>query len=159
MNRLLQWYQGRNEREQRMVLWGALAAAVLLVVAALLPLQRAVTAGEKRLSTKQQDLAWLQVAAPQLAALGDARPGGRGESLVVLADRVARQTGIANSLTGSQPSGDGGLRVRIEKVSFDALATWLGQLVQQYGVRIENASIDALPAPGIVNATLVLRST
>jgi len=158
MSKLLQWYQGLAEREQRMVLGGALAAGVLLVLALLLPLQRAVTAGEQRLLGKQQDLAWLQAAAPQLAALGNAPPRSSGESLVVLADRVARQTGIAGSLTGSQPSGDGGLRVRVEKVAFDALAAWLGQLVQQHGVRIENASIDALPAPGTVNATLVLRS-
>jgi len=157
MNRLLDWYRRLSSREQRLVLWGAAATTVLLILAVLLPLQRAVSAGEERLRSKQQDLAWLQVAAPQLAAMGEAGRGASDESLVVLADRVARQTGIAGSLTGSQPSGDGGLRVRVEKVSFDALTAWLGQLALQYGVRIENASIDGLPAPGTVNATLVLR--
>jgi type II secretory pathway component PulM len=70
---------------------------------------------------------------------------------------VARETGVAQALTGSQSSGNGGLRVRAEKAGFDALVAFLGALSTQYGVSIENASIESVGTAGIVNATLVLR--
>jgi len=159
MNALHQWYESLAERERRFVSIGMVVAVAVLLLALLVPLHRSVTAAEQRVAGKRRDLVWLQAVAPQVAAAGTSAgaAGGDNESLVVLADRVAQATGIARSLTGSQPSGNGGLRVRVEKAPFDALATWLGQLNQQHGVRVETANIDALPAPGLVNATIVLR--
>jgi type II secretory pathway component PulM len=78
--------------------------------------------------------------------------------LVALVDRTARDGGIGKSLVGSQPSGNGGLNVRFEQASFDALVAWLSQLGERYGVHAESATIDAAGMPGIVNATLVLRA-
>jgi general secretion pathway protein M len=160
MNALRHWYETLAPRERRFILSGAAATLLLLLLALLLPLNRSVAAAERRLQQKRADLAWLEAMAPQLATLGATRPApaANDESLVVLADRVARATSIERSLTGSQPSGDGGLRVRLEKVPFDALAAWMGQLAQQHGVRVENASIEATAAPGQVNATIVLRA-
>ena len=127
-------------------------------VSLLLTLHRSVTASELRVTQKRQDIAWLQSMAPQLA--GRRPPAARGnESLVSLTARVAQQSGIVKSMAGSQASGNGGLRVRMEKVSFDALALWLGQLSDQYQVGIESATIDAADAAGLVNATIVLRRT
>jgi type II secretory pathway component PulM len=79
------------------------------------------------------------------------------ESLVVLVDRIAREAGIARSLAGSQPSGDGSLAVRLEQVPFDALAGWAGALVQRYGVHIASATVEGAGAGGLVNASFVLR--
>lgn len=159
MNALQQWYRGLAERERRFVLIGTMVAVAVLLVVLLVPLHRGVTAAEQRVAGKRRDLVWLQAVAPQMAVANSSAgaAGGNNESLVVLADRVAQATGIARSLTGSQPSGNGGLRVRVEKAPFDALAAWLGQLNQQHGVGVETASIDALAAPGLVNATIVLR--
>ncbi len=79
------------------------------------------------------------------------------ESLITLIDRVARETGVAQSLTGSQSSGNGGLRVRAEKAGFDALVAFLGTLATQHAVIIDSAVIESTGTVGIVNATLVLR--
>jgi general secretion pathway protein M len=159
MNAIRQWFTGLADRERLFVLAGVCAAALVLLLSLLLPLNRAASAAQQRVADKRRDLVWLQAVAPQVASAAEASPapGESNESLVVLADRVAQATGIARSLTGSQPSGNGGLRVRLEKAPFDALATWLGQLSQQYGVGVETASVDALPVPGLVNATIVLR--
>ncbi len=159
MNAVREWFLGLAARERLFVLAGACAVAFSVILLLLLPLNRAASAAQQRVVDKQRDLAWLQAVAPQVASAAPASSaaGETNESLVVLADRVAQATGIARSLTGSQPSGNGGLRVRLEKAPFDALATWLGQLSQQYGVGVETASVDALPAPGLVNATIVLR--
>jgi type II secretory pathway component PulM len=156
MNALLTWYQGREAREQRMLLIGAIAVPLILLVFALTALQRSSVAAELRLQSRQQDLAWLRANAAQFSTLPV--PGARGnESLVTLIDRVARETGMAQSLTGSQSSGNGGLRVRAEKAGFDALVAFLGALSTQHAVIIDSATVESSGAAGIVNATLVLR--
>ena len=154
----MDWYRARNEREQRILRWGAVAAAVLLVLALVLPLQRAVSAARARVETKQQDLEWLQRAAPMLAGAASlAPPPDSQESLVVLIDRSARESGLAQSVTGSQPSGQGGQRVQFEKADFNLLVAWLARLTSQHGLQVESASFDSTAEAGIVNAAVVIR--
>jgi general secretion pathway protein M len=78
-----------------------------------------------------------------------------GESLVVVVDRTAREAGLGTALRDQSPSGNSGLRLRLEAAPFDTLVTWLANLQQQHGVGIEAATIDAA-GPGLVNATLSL---
>lgn len=156
---LLTWFRGLAQREQRAVLIGLVACAALLLLAVLLPFERRVAQSERTVQTKQADLLWLKSVAPQLASLKNtAAATTRGESLVVLADRVARETGIARSLTGSQPIGNGDLSVRMEHVAFDSLVNWAGELVQHHGVHIVSATIDGSANAGAVGATFVLRA-
>ena len=158
MASLKSWFQGLAEREQRMVWIGFAACVALLLLAVLLPFERRVTHLAQQVQGKQADLVWLKSVAPQLTALRSASSGSSGESLVVLADRVARETGIARSLTGSQPSGNGDLSVRLEQVAFDSLVSWASELVQQHQVRVISASIDSSATAGTVSATFLLRA-
>jgi general secretion pathway protein M len=157
MGALRAWFAALAPREQRTLRIGAVAVVVVLLFGALLPFERRVNTAQQRVSTKQSDLAWLQSMGPQLAQLRATLPIASHESLVVLVDRIARETGIARSVAGSQPSGDGSLSVRIEQVPFDALAGWAGALVQRYGVHITSASVEGAAAGGLVNASFVLR--
>jgi len=158
MAALRAWFAGLAPREQRIVLIGAVVAGCVLLLGALLPLERKVAAAKEELAGKQADLAWIRSVAPRLASLRSPVAHGGGESLVVLADRVARQAGIARSLTGSQPGGDGTLSVRLEQVSFDALTSWMATLLQQYGTRVFSSTIERTATAGVVSATVVLRS-
>jgi general secretion pathway protein M len=146
-----------NERERRLVIIGAVAAVLLLVIGVVIPLQRSVNVAAERIERKRDDLGWLRSMAPQLGTLRLSTPQPLHESLVVLVDRTARESGLGKSLVGSQPSGNGGLNVHFEQVPFDSLVTWLSQLGERYGVHAESATIDAGSSPGTVNATLVLR--
>jgi type II secretory pathway component PulM len=156
MAALRAWFVSLARREQRFVLAGAAACLVLLLMATWLPFEHRLTQLQQRVQTKQADLVWLQSVAPQLQALRSAAPAAGGESLVALADSVARSSGIARALS-SQPGGDGTLSVRLEQVAFDALLSWAGELVQHHGVRVVSASIDGGANPGLVSATIVLR--
>jgi len=158
MERLQQFLQQLQPRERRLVLFGAIAAVLLLIIATVLPLQRNVTALEQRVERKRDDLQWLRSMAPQLAGLQSSAPPPLRESLVVLVDRTARESGLAKSLVGSQPSGDGGLNVRLDQTPFDTLVVWLSQLRERYGVRVDSATIDAGKGSGNVTATLVLHA-
>jgi general secretion pathway protein M len=158
IERVAQYLQRLQPRERRMVLFGALAALLLIIVATVLPLQRSVAAVEQRVERKRDDLQWLRSMAPQLAGLQVGTPPPLRESLVVLVDRTARDSGLAKSLAGSQPSGDGGLNVRLDQTPFDTLVAWLSQLRERYGVRVDAATIDAGKDIGNVTATLVLHA-
>jgi general secretion pathway protein M len=153
------WYANLAERERRMVTFGAAAAAILLVLAIVLPLNRNITQARQRVITKQADLAFIQGAVPQLSAAGPgAGAGATGESLVVLIDSSARESGLGKSLSSSQPTGDKGLRIRLDNVAFDALVAWLARLSQSHGVRVESAEIESAGDAGLVNAGLVLKA-
>jgi general secretion pathway protein M len=156
MTRLAAWFTALSERERRMVLLGGVAAALIVLLGGILPLQHAASAAAQRVERKRGDVAFLQAIGPQLAGLRSAPPL-RG-SLVVVVDRSAREMGLGHALTGSQPSGDGGLRVTFEQTSFDTLVNWLAQLSERYGVRVDSAVIERGNTTGIVNANLVLRA-
>ena len=159
MNAITAWYQAQNSREQRMVLFGAVAAALLLVLAVFMPLDRNVSRTHTRVARKQADLAWMQAAAPALAAAGPAiaAPTSQGALIVVVASS-ARESGLGNALSSTEPNGQGALRVRLDRAPFDGMVTWLYRLSQQNGIHVDSASIDAANAPGLVNASLVLRT-
>ena len=76
--------------------------------------------------------------------------------MIVLIDRTGREAGLGGAIRDQSPSGEHGLRLRLEAASFDALVAWLGNLQQQYGVKVEAATVDAAAAPGLVNASLTL---
>ncbi|GAC1458573.1 MAG: hypothetical protein PVS2B3_10950 [Steroidobacteraceae bacterium] len=145
-------------RQQRLLVGGAALAVVLFIVAVLVPLDHSVAGAQQRLAKKRADLSWMQGVAPELAT-APAPPSDSGESLLVIIDRSARESGLAGTLTGSEPGTTGGtLAVRLQKAPFDTRVAWLARLAQQNGVVVESATIDGAGAPGLVNAAVVLRS-
>jgi general secretion pathway protein M len=158
IERWQQYVQQRTPRERGILLGGSVLAVILLIIAIVLPLQHSVSATESRISKKRDDLVWIRSVAPQLGSLQNARRPSLNESLVVLVDRTTRESGLARSLVASQPSGDGGLSVRFDKLPFDSLVGWLSQLHQQYGVRVDSATVDLANEVGTVTATLVLHA-
>jgi len=155
MSALLAWYRGREPREQRILLAGGIAVLAIVLLGTWLALHARLAAANERLAGKRADLAWLQAQAPVLAArpAGPVRPE---ESLIVIIDRVARESGIGAALGPSQQSGAAGYRVRLDKAPFDGMVSFLNQLSAAYGVVIESANVDLTENSGIVNATLVL---
>jgi general secretion pathway protein M len=151
---LQQWYASLAERERRTVLYGGIAAVVLLLVGGIWKLGAAVGAAEARVETKRADLAWMQAVAPRLRAMPAQRPD---EPLPLLVDRTAREAGLGGALSGSDPAGPGALRVRLQGASFDQMIVWLGRLQQERGIVVDSASVDATESEGLVNASLVLR--
>ena len=146
-----------SERERRMVLFGGIAVVALLIFGVVVPLDSKVSQAQHRIAQKTSDLAWMRQNAPELAAAGPIRVPS-GESLLAIADRSARESNLGSSIAGSDPSGTGGLRMRLEKAPFDTLIAWLARLSEQNGVRVESATIDGSGTPGTVNAAIVLHT-
>jgi general secretion pathway protein M len=160
MQSLKQWFEGLQPRERIIILAGSiLVLLVAIYILALAPFYAAVGSRAERVAQKEADLAWMRSVAGELQALNASQPmsaAATGESLVVLIDRAARECGLASALTGQTPSGDSGIRVRLEAAEFDKLMVCLGTLQQAHAVTIESATIDRAAQPGLVNASLVL---
>jgi general secretion pathway protein M len=150
-------FAARPERERRLVLGGLALAAVILIFGVVIPLDRSVAHAHDRLAGKRADLTWMQSVAPELATAA-APPAATGESLLVIIDRSARESGLAGALASSEPAGPGSLSVRLAKAPFDTLVGWLGRLAQQNGVSVESATIEKTDTPGLVSAAIVLHS-
>jgi type II secretory pathway component PulM len=152
-------YESLSERERRMAVIGGVCAALILVFGIILPLDRSVAKAQARVLAKQADLAWMRGVTPELIAAGAGpAPLTAERSMLVVVDRAAREAGLGTSLTSSEPSGAGGLSVRLEKAPFDALIAWLARLSEQEGIRVDSATMDIAGQPGIVNAGIVLHS-
>ena len=156
---LVQWFGSLSPRDQRILRLGSAAALVIVLLLLFLPLQRALSGMEDRVEKKQADLNWMRSAAPSALSAG---PGpatlATSESLVVLIDQSARESGLGKALAGSQPSGSGAQRVQLNMADFNLLVAWISRLSGQHGVRVESASISSASEPGMVTATLVLRA-
>jgi general secretion pathway protein M len=161
LQKLRSWLAGLSERERRMVTWGGAGAAVLLVFGAVVvPLYAAAGRSEQRVEQKRQDLEWMRGVAGELRAAGPAgEAAAAGQSLVVIVDQSARAAGLGGVLTGTQPSGTGGVRVRLEGAAFDTVVAWLANLRQQYGLGIESATVDRGAQSGIVNVSVILKGS
>ena len=83
-----------------------------------MPLDRSVARERAKLTQKRADLAWMQSVAPELRDAPQP-PAASGESLLVIIDRSARESGLASALAGSEPGAAGSLSVRLEKAPFD----------------------------------------
>lgn len=157
MQRFRKWYQGLAEREQRFVLFGGIGAILVVLAAVILPLNGSISQARQRVAAKQVDLAFIQNAMPQLQAAGPGVSAATADTIVVLIDTSARESGLGKSLSSSQPTGDGGVRLRLDRAPFDGIVAWLARLSQQHGVRVESAEVEAAGEPGLVNAGLVLK--
>lgn len=160
MQKLKDWFFSLQPRERMLVLIGGVAVLIVAIyVLALGPFYAAVNARAERVAKKEGDLAWMRSVGGEVMALNASSPTApapSNESLVVLIDRSARECGLGSALTGQTPSGDNGIRVRLEQAEFDKLIVCLGGLQQAHSVTIRSANIDRTAKPGFVNASLEL---
>ena len=152
--RLEDWYGALAPREQLIVRLGALVAALLVILALVLQLHAALGRFESRLAAKRADLAYITSVLPELRSMPT--PQGAGQSVVTVIDQTTRDAGLGANLRGADPSGMGGVRVRLEGAAFDALVPWLLRVQREHALRVQSATLERTDAPGRVNANLTL---
>jgi type II secretory pathway component PulM len=155
----LRSFESLDEREKRVAIIGGAVIVLILIFGVILPLDRSVARTHERVVSKQADLVWMRGVTPELIAAGPAPATPTSQrSMLVVVDGAAREAGLGTALTSSEPSGAGGLQVRLEKAPFDAVVAWLARLSEQDGIRVESATMDSAGPAGIVNAGVVLHT-
>ncbi len=153
MERVERAYAGLQPREQLLVRVGAILLGVLLVIGLPVRLHTVAQAATARVAAKQADLAYLQSVLPLLASAPAVQDG---VPLVSVVDASTRDVGLAAELRGTEPSGNDALRVRFEGASFAQLTNWFVQLSQNYGVSIDQATLERTDTPGRINASIMI---
>lgn len=105
------------------------------------------------MDANQAALRRLSGAAAEPSAANVDRPEN-GRALMALVTRSAGESGLV--LQRFEPSGEGAIRVWLEKVPFGQVAGWLETLNTTNGVQIDQASMDRQDEPGLVSVRLTL---
>lgn len=154
------WFDSLAPRERLLVATGGVLVVILLFWAIILaPLSSKVRQLSERVEGKKSTLAWMSAAAAEITSAGAvaASAGNPDQSLVVVIDRTARQSGLGETITRNQPVGDDGIRVRMEGAGFDTVTQWLGQLQTAHGLSLEAATFERGSVNGTVTASITLR--
>lgn len=153
IDRLQTAYADLQPREQVFVRVGAIALALLVCVGLPMRLHGLAQKAVARVAAKRADLAYVQSVIPVLASAPQVQDG---VPLVNVVDATTREAGLAAALKGTEPSGNDSLRVRFDGASFEQLANWFVHLSRDYGVSVQQATLERTDAPGRVNASVVL---
>lgn len=149
------FWAARSPRERTILATGAtLLAVLLLAVFAWLPLERSRTRLAAEVPALSASVATMERQAAEVA---------RVRSLPAVAASAAAPTSaiataLGTRLPGVQASAVDDKRVRLTgaDVAYGALLEAIASAQGSYGMRVENARIDALPAAGRVRAELLL---
>lgn len=156
-----EWFESLSQRERYVVMAGGVLVSFILFWSLILnPVYSGVTRMSQQVESKRALVGWMQSAAAEIKAAGNVTGGGQSadnQSLVVVIARSARESGLEKALNQNQPIGEDGIRVRLERASFDTIASWLASLQAGNGLSLESANFERSTTPGMVNASIVLR--
>jgi len=156
-NELAQRWNGLSADTRRLTALGTVSIAVLLFYTALwLPLQRDLARLHADVPRETEALTWMRAQAPTIKALR-ARMSTSAGPLRATLEQSATSHGVRTYITRLDADASNGARVTLEQVPFNMLVTWVSALQAAQGLGIDDATIDAQPASGLVNATLRLR--
>lgn len=149
------FWASRSPRDRRLItIAGAGAAAILLVAFGWLPLERT----RARLGGAVPDQA-LVLAAMEQQATEVSRIRSLPAVVAAAATPAATAaTALATRLPGAQAAALDDKRIRLTgaDVPYGGLLETIAGAQSGYGLRVDSARIDALPAPGRVRAEIVL---
>lgn len=159
--RYIEWWQRLDVRERRiLIIGGVIVAALLFYALVWAPLQRDLVRLRASVPQDRAKLQLMRVQAAQIAQLRARAPASNrvGGNVLTALEQTANTRGIRRSIVRLEPEGAGGARVLMDEADFNQLLVWLSDL-QEQGIRVEQASLQKKPTPGMVSARLLLRGS
>lgn len=149
-------YEVATPREQLAVkVLGGFFALLLVLVVIVAPLHRYHSEARADYRQQTETLAWMQANRGLVGTVSSVKERPAGESLLSVANQGAHAAGL--SFKRSEPTSDRGLNVWLEKVSFNQVVAWLGQMERDYGVVASELSASRRDEPGLVDVRLTLQ--
>ena len=155
-----QWFSNLNSRERRIVTSGA---TVLLVILLYLMVWEPLTSKRDQLkvsvNAQQTNYEWMQQAAAEIRQLSGKGAGVKKHtgSMLGTINKSAKSLLKGAVIKRVEEDRQQGVRVWIEQVAFDDLLRWLGQIQQQYGIRVSSLVSERHSKVGRVNVRLILQ--
>jgi len=137
---------------------GLFVTVLLVVYMLVLPAHRFANEAADQHQQSTELLAWMQTNEAAARALAP-QPVVKatlatGQSILSLASQQAQANNI--SFKRFEPFAEGGLRIWLDNVSFNNMLQWLTQLQENYGVQVNQLSVDRSKDAGTVTAKLEL---
>ena len=160
MLRLKEYWKGLTARERMIVRMGSICVVVLLAyMLVYAPLQNANTAMASNISSLRSNLVWLREQArfDNANAPAAARIEGENDSVVAILERSARSFNLAAAITQLTPGESANqVRVVLEDAEFSNWIKWVVVLQQQYGVSVQDATVERQEEPNIAEVRMTL---
>lgn len=154
--RLWARYEVATPREQVAVKILGVVLALLIVFGVIVaPLHRYHSDARAAYRQQLETLAWMQANRGLVGTAGIGKNRPAGESLLSLANQSARASGLA--FKRSEPAGDRGLNLWLERVPFNQVVAWLGQLERDYGVVASEFAASRRDEAGMVDVRVTLQ--
>ena len=146
------WWGNRTPRERRLLIaLAGTATLVLLILAIYRPLADTRNRAVADIYTYKVLAAPLRMAGPELARL---RSMDRSASPAAVSSSASS---FGLTVNTAEPAA-GMIRVSVQDADFTKVIQWLVHLETTTTLRISQVRMDRRPAPGIVNAQIMLRS-
>jgi len=150
-----QWRSLKEQEQQLVMVAGGVFIIFVLVMGIFRPLNNAIEKAQQSQIKQQELLAWVDDSIVKLKAAGNKSVASNTNlSQVVNSTRGRYKINISKM----QPSSDS-LRLTLDSVEFNQLIEWLGELVNQHGLKIENLDLSRDDKSGYVRVSrLVLEN-
>jgi len=159
-----EWFDNLQPRERRFLVAGAAVVIVMFLYLIIWdPLVSNINSLKKSNQENQKLITWMEQSAAEVqklqAKINAGRPMNRskGQSLLGIIDRTAKQAKLSKNMAKVQPDGKDRAKVWLEDVSFNDMIQWLEQLQRREGIRIDTTVIERRDTSGLVNARLDLQ--
>lgn len=150
---LVQWYQGREPREQRVLqLLGAVFIVVLIYWLLWAPSVNARNQSMQRYVANMQTLEWINANEGAVRAASGGKASALPRNWVGEVSRSANAFGL--TLKNFTPDGNTSVRIQMEEQAAGQSILWL-QSLQEKGVQITNLEMT----PGEKSGTATVRAT
>ena len=156
------WWNNLQSREQNYVLIAGIVVILFLFYSLTWsPLVKARDNKRQQVENNQQLLSWMVSKSSEVKQLKLTNPNllksDSKRSILAIVDSLANRLGLRAAIRQIQPDGPHAATIWIDEISFDALATMLGQLDKNSNVKVREASITKLDQPGVVKARVLLK--
>ena len=140
-------------------LLGTVLAIFLLYFLIWRPAHLYAVESQRDLASAQDLVSWIHAHESEARALaGHGQKGTQvvdSRALLSTVTQSAQKAGLP--LQRFEPSGENQMRVWLDNVPFTRVAGWLEQLASQYGIHVDQASIDRAQEPGLITARFTLQ--
>ena len=161
VQKLMAQYDQLSSRDQKALQVLALAFAVTFAYLGVWrPIVEFRADAQAEMETSRELLEWVRgkEQAVRAVATMDSEPGQAGslgnDDLLKTVTDSADKSGMP--LQRFEPSDDKAMRIWLEQVPFTDLTQWLAHLESQYGIVVDQASLDRAEQPGLVDARITL---
>ncbi|WP_440054322.1 type II secretion system protein GspM [Pseudoalteromonas sp. T1lg65] len=148
---VINYWQSLKEQEQKLLMVaGVVFVIFVLVMGIFRPLSAAVADAQARVEKNHELVSWVNSSVARLKSGQTSQATSVAGNISQLVNQTRGRYQI--NISKMQPN-DNALRLTIDSVEFNKLISWLDELTNQYGVKVENLDMTEGDLPGFVRVS------